>query len=129
MQYGIRLPEPGACVDVYNSLSVLYTDWKEKLKNLYRKDCKMKKDMQAKQLMAYFICRHLADCFFDDRLKTGLAFCMHATQIVMCLADNDADFAETARQYSEEIEYASENLEAVFDFLEKGQKEIDDIFR
>ncbi len=117
-RYGITLPEKEKWTTVYENLTVLHAEWRRKLKRLSDAQSTLENDMAAKQLLTYFVFRHLADSFFDGRIKTGIAFCLHAVEVILCLSASDADFTETARQYSEEIEYAAENTEALFAFLE-----------
>lgn len=119
-KFSISLSEPGCYVDLYNSLENLHPEWKIKIRKLSKsKTNSIENDMQVRQLLAYFVFRHLADCFFADRLRTGIAFSVHATQIILALSQDKADFPETARQYSEEIEYSLDNMETILSFLEK----------
>ncbi len=122
--FGVSLPSPGDYYPIYRGLTVLHKTWHEKLSRLLKtRKAVPHLDMPTRQLIAYFVCRHLADCFFDGRLHVGLAFCLHGAELVLYASDSETDFLETARQYSEEIEYAAENMESIFNMLESMQTE------
>lgn len=119
-KFSLSLSEPDSYKGLYDSLENLHPDWKIKISNFSNaKTDFIADDMQVRQLLAYFVFRHLADYFFEDRLCTGIAFSIHATQMILALSQDKVDFQETARQYSEEIEYSAENVERILLFLEK----------
>lgn len=83
------------------------------------------------QLAVYFIYRHLADAIDDGRYAERVAFSLLSTRTVAALAaleaarqgsDLLAALLEVARCYSAEVEYSTENVEALLCELEKCVK-------
>ncbi len=104
---------------LYESLEILCPPWKERLPRLRKPTAIEVPHMVKRQLLAYFIFRHLAGGLSDGRYRTRIAFALHATECILRLAKSEADFLEAARAYSEEIEYSDKNLSAVLDALEE----------
>ncbi len=117
--YGIILPD-GDWTAVYAGLEILHPDWRERIKRLSASHTVGNLPLSAvKQLLAYFICRHLGDGLLDGRYRTRIAFALHATKMILRLADTYEELLDAARQYSEEIEYSAENMDALFALLEQ----------
>ncbi len=103
----------------YGGLEILHASWADKVKTLSEKREQAPiSDLPKKQLMAYFVYRHLADGREDGRYVPRISFALHATKIISRLSSSDAEFLDTARRYSEEVEYAAENMERVLSVLE-----------
>lgn len=77
-------------------------------------------------LLCYFVYRHLAGALEDGRFCARAAFAVHATQFISALCAANAcenqkfhlgTALDIARQYSTEIEYSDENLEAILSAL------------
>ncbi|MBQ7036336.1 MAG: flagellin lysine-N-methylase [Clostridia bacterium] len=116
-KFGLSIPEPS--FDFYTSLSVLHDSWTEKL-SLLRAPMGENQEthMAAKRLFAYFVYRHLADLYFEGREAAGVAFCLYAVKTVLNLSADMADFLDTARRFSEEIEYDTDNVQRIINMLE-----------
>ncbi len=103
----------------YETLEMLSPGWKERLPRLAKPAGETAPDMAKRQLLAYFIFRHLAGGLTDGRYRTRIAFSLHAAETILRIAESEDDFLEAAREYSEEIEYSDENLGALLDAIEK----------
>lgn len=83
------------------------------------------------QLAVYFCYRHLAGALQDGRYRQRLAFCAVSVQILrrMCIGRRAAygectlaHLAELARQYSSELEYSEDNLQAMLGWCDGRKK-------
>ncbi len=116
-RFEISVPSPSFAF--YNSLNVLHEDWREKLLPLKSPAPKgTETDIAARRLFAYFVYRHLADLYFEGREEGGIAFCIYAVKTIMHLSSDMEGFLDTARRFSEEIEYDLENTERILNMLE-----------
>lgn len=132
---GARLPEKdfAAWARFYTNLERLDTAWDTVLsapQSAPQTDCFCFPDKESalffENLLCYFVYRHLAGALEDGRFCARAAFAVHATQFIsaLCAANalkNQKFHLETAldivRQYSTEIEYSDENLEAILSAL------------
>lgn len=132
---GAHLPQksPAAWAAFYAALERLDHGWDAALETL----CTLPPDAFAapfmkeaelffENLLCCFLYRHLAGALDDGNLSVHAAFCVHGVQFLWALyracakehAGFDVDLAlNLVRQYSTEIEYSAENLEAVLDAL------------
>lgn len=132
---GAHLPQknPAAWAAFYAALERLDHGWDAALETLctlppdgfaapFAKDCAP----FFENLLCCFLYRHLAGALDDGNLVSRTAFCVHGVQFLWALyracakehAGFDFDLAvDLVRQYSTEIEYSDENLEAVSDAL------------
>jgi len=118
-RYDIILPDAD-WMTVYTGLEILHSDWRERIKGLADPPAADGLPLApVKQLLAYFICRHLGDGLSDGRYRTRIAFALHATHMILHIADTYSALLDVARQYSEEIEYSAENMETLFGLLEQ----------
>ena len=97
---------------LYRDMPHLYPSWEDVLAGFSTAHPPMP-DMPLRRLCAYFVHRHLSGGFSDGRWRARLAFCLHATEVICRLTPTPEDLPETARRYSEEIEYSEENLETL----------------
>ncbi len=71
------------------------------------------------RLLVYFLYRHIPDALDDGRLSERVAFAAHSVKVLrlLCAANgNTLDaLAELSRQYSSEIEYSDENIDALLE--------------
>ena len=69
------------------------------------------------RLLVYFLYRHTADSLFDGRFDKRVAFAVHSVKVLRLLCtDNNIDtLAELARAYSAEIEYSTDNIDALLE--------------
>ncbi len=76
-------------------------------------------ELPLKNLVVYFLYRHLPSMLFDGDLCSKVKFAVLATAFIHTLAVNSEGvyidlLCDYARMFSAEIEYSDENLEAVF---------------
>ena len=117
---------------VYLSLERLEESWTEKLENLaaFSFDEKVFAETEfqipLEQLAAYFLFRHLGDSFFDGTILQRVRFSLMSCYMIGALweytnSTKIEDMADLARQYSAEIEYSEENMDALL-YLEETEK-------
>ncbi len=73
-------------------------------------------ELAWEQLLLYFVYRHLSESIYDGRFRERLGFCLLSVLILqgLCQPEDSLDtLVELARQYSAEIEYSDENMEAI----------------
>lgn len=123
---GITLPSLSGkeWAEFYKSLERLDTAWDERLKLLLNEPCDMPQEFEIpfEQLLAVFLFRHSGDNFGVWELCTAAAFAVHACDIIsrlfLALPEQTMEnLAEIVREYSAEIEYSEENLDAIFELL------------
>lgn len=132
---GVHLPQksPAVWADFYSDLERLDKSWDavlEKLRLLPTAayNVPFAKDAESffENLFCYLLYRHLAGALENGDYAARTAFAVHAVQLLWALyranAKNstafDFDLAkDLVRQYSTEIEYSEENLEAVLRLL------------
>lgn len=134
---GIVMPQKSVSewCGVYRRLERLDPLWDETLDMWEQSDIlSLPKEEDAKliceQLLHYFIYRHFAKGFDDDRYYECVAFAIQSTLVIcsIALAYRDkngslvlSDWVEIARQYSSEIEYSEENMQELFDVLAQNR--------
>jgi len=109
----------------YQSLEQLdpaWNEWLEKLKHVPLRMPGEKWDAAFERLTHYFMYRHVSDVYSDEEfsLKTAfavLSVCMIRALCGAVIAQKGTleldDLVDIARMYSSEIEYSSENVEAI----------------
>ncbi len=114
-KYGLQEPKK-EWVSVYKNLSHLNLDWE---KSFWRLTKSPEKEMYTvfPSLFSYFLHRHFAGGLLDGRFSVRLLFCLHASEMILRMSESPAAVCGVARQYAEEIEYAEENMEALFEKL------------
>ncbi len=128
-KHNISLPDISLSewADIYLSLERLDDEWSEKLSLLKGSvpDNNNVSDIEAEQLLIYFIYRHLADGLSYGWLQERIAFAALSVHIIraLCAVCNEP-VAVIARMYSSEIEYSEENMEALLNTL-GGKQMID----
>lgn len=132
---GAHLPQksPAAWAEFYCALERLDRSWDTALDTLrtlpsdaFAAPFMKEAELFFENLLCCFLYRHLAGALDDGNLSVRAAFCVHGVQFLWALyracakdhAGFDFDLAlNLVRQYSTEIEYSDENLEAVLDAL------------
>ena len=97
------------------SLEYLDNDHK-KIFSLYTSSIEneAKYEMILERVLAYRIYRHCSSAESDGELKQSLGFCLFCERLLSSAArTSDLDLFELARIFSEEIEYSSDNTEAI----------------
>ena len=98
------------------SLERLEESWAERiaiLKSAAWKSLPQGMEIPMEQLMVYLLWRHLAPACDDGDREGRLLYCIVMWQL-LCMMHTD-DLTELARQYSAEIEYSDENMDAILD--------------
>ena len=119
--------------DIYLELERLEAPWTDRLMELKETDLSdapdldtPEWDMAFEQLLVYFLYRQLPFALDDGEYEGRAAFCVLSYRIIRELCQVHAvlhgdvsldDLVEIARQYSAEIEYSDENVEALLDAL------------
>ena len=120
----------------YYRLERLDAEWDKELENLGEinnidNDLFLSEEFEIafEQLLFYFIYRHMADGIYDERIRERIAFSILSTDMIkaLCAVKNKTmgetkidDLIDYSRRYSAEIEYSSENIDTMLDFLEKN---------
>lgn len=131
----MKIPERSLTewADIYLELERLETSWTERLQELKCTDISQAPildtpewEIAFEQLLVYFLYRQLPFALDDGEYEGRAAFCVLSYSIIRDLCRVHAvlhgsvnldDLVETARQYSAEIEYSDENVEALLDAL------------
>lgn len=95
--------------ELYSQIELLDTDFPKR----FSPDIPHVTDEYFKKLAAYFVYRH----FFELGEKLCLRF---AAASVIMIAAMGGDVAASAKDYSKEVEYDTDNLEKICDFLENS---------
>ena len=119
--------------DIYLELERLEADWTDRLEELKQTDLSQAPvldtpewEVAFEQLLVYFLYRQLPFALDDGEYEGRAAFCVLSYRIIRALCRVHAvlygsvdldDLVEIARQYSAEIEYSDENVEALLDAL------------
>ena len=119
--------------DIYLELERLEADWTDRLEELKQTDLSQAPvldtpewEVAFEQLLVYFLYRQLPFALDDGEYEGRAAFCVLSYHIIRALCRVHAvlhgsvaldDLVEIARQYSAEIEYSDENVEALLDAL------------
>ena len=119
---GTSLPEKTTSqwAEIYRSLERLDSAWDTVLNTLTlpQKPLDVEWDRPFINLAAYFLYRHLPAALDDGEVEAHVAFCVLSVQMLRRLfaaapTQDMATLAELARLYSSEIEYSTENTDAL----------------
>lgn len=131
----MKIPERSLTewADIYLELERLETSWTERLQELKCTDISQAPildtpewEIAFEQLLVYFLYRQLPFALDDGEYEGRAVFCVLSYCIIHDLCRVHAvlhgsvnldDLVEIARQYSAEIEYSDENVEALLDAL------------
>ncbi len=105
--------------EFYRGLERLDSRWDEYLS--YLDSCKvievsLNDEKQAKNLLCYFLYRHLPSALDDGDIGSKIAFAVHACRVIFTLAQK-YPVEDAARMYSAEIEYSDENTDEILSAL------------
>lgn len=83
-------------------------------------------EIAREQMLIYFVYRHTAEGFYGGDTRERLAFAVISDKLLMALcaahrATSVHELADIARQYSAEIEYSEENMEALLSLLKQAE--------
>ncbi len=123
--FDVELPDKSLdeWIEVYLSLEILDPEWTRILEDANR--CKSfrteffetpKGQNIQRQLLIYFLYRHMGDGIYDGTLAARVGFAVLGLSMIkyLCAASESPDvdtFKDLARRYSAEIEYCCENTE------------------
>jgi len=131
----MNIPERSlsAWADIYLELERLEAPWTDRLVELKETDISQTPALDTsewevafEQLLVYFLYRQLPFALDDGEYEGRAAFCVLSYRIIRDLCRVHAvlhggvgldDLVDIARQYSAEIEYSDENVEALLDAL------------
>jgi len=123
----IRLTDVSKCVDLLLSLEIMDKEWERLLSSIDKNKLILSVngyEREFKNLLLYFLYRHITYGEYDKSIDTVVNFCAFSALIAVSLcsyfAKSQEDIIEICRLYSAEIEYSTENTEAIMDALERG---------
>lgn len=110
-------------VEIYLSLEMLDNTWNEMLNRLKISDNIQFTNTDAhekalKNLLVYFVYRHLGESVFDGNFNGRLLFAIVSCYMILAICNIGYSVEDVARMYSSEIEYSDENLDKLIDFLQ-----------
>ena len=130
-KFNIKTPKKSVYnwVDIYLKLERLDNVWSEMLERIKSTDdiqftlpCTYKKEL--KNLLIYFIYRHLGESVYDGNFNGRLLFAIISCYMISTLCRIGYNIEEVARMYSSEIEYSDENLNTLIELLQNESLEI-----
>lgn len=114
--------------DEFLKLERLNDEWTDKLKrtNFLSLNTPQKNSVALEQIAYYFIHRHVSAAIDETDLKSRLAFCVLSLLIINSVCSyvsNGEEYSlkvicDVARDYSAEIEYSDDNVNALLDILD-----------
>lgn len=117
-KYNISFPQRSLkqWADFYLSLERMDNEWTVLLEGL--RDSHLTNpeyDSRCGNLLSYFIYRHIPDAYYDGEIAPRAAFALLSTRIInaLCAVHGFDKIINISRLYSAEIEYSTENLNAV----------------
>lgn len=137
-EFGIFVPDilSNEVIEKYFELERLDIQWDKELNGLRMLDKTDNSlfssedfEIAFEQLIIYFLYRHMPDGLYDGKIKERIAFSILSVMTIKALCAAKAkikgkicieDLIDYARRYSAEIEYSSENIDMILDFLERG---------
>lgn len=130
-KFNIKIPEKSVYdwVDIYLKLERLDNVWGEMLERIKSTDdiqftlpCTYEKEL--KNLLIYFIYRHLGESIYDGNFNGRLLFAIISCYIISTLCRIGYNIEDVSRMYSSEIEYSDENLSTLIELLQNESLEI-----
>lgn len=114
--------------DEFLKLERLNDEWTDKLKrtNFFSLNTPQKNSVAFEQIAYYFIHRHVSAAIDETDLKSRLTFCVLSLLIInsVCSSVSNGEeyslkvICDVARDYSAEIEYSDDNVNALLDILD-----------
>ncbi len=129
-QFNIIFPQKSVneWIDIYLNLERLDNNWDELLNTLKSAEktnvsCSYHNEKALKNLLTYFIYRHLSESIYDGMFKSRLLFSILSCYIISALCNFKLNIEDVARMYSSEIEYSDENLNTLIELLQNESLE------
>ena len=111
-------------VDIFLKLEMLNENWGNLLQRLKSEEIfEFKNEKALKNLLIYFIYRHLGESVYDGNFKGRLLFAILSCKIISALCGLNISVEETAVMYSSEIEYSDENMNFLIELLQNESPE------
>ena len=130
-KFNIKTPKKSVYnwVDIYLKLERLDNVWSEMLERIKSTDDIQFKlpytyEKELKNLLIYFIYRHLGESVYDGNFNGRLLFAIISCYMISTLCRIGYNIEEVARMYSSEIEYSDENLNTLIELLQNESLEI-----
>ena len=118
------LPEksPAQWAEFFLSLERMDEKWTARLEKLGECDAfNVPNTTEFEQLLAYFLYRHVPECYEDFESESKILFAVLSVQIIAALFGKSGgtveELIDIARAYSAEIEYSDENPQKIYDEL------------
>lgn len=105
-------------------LEILDLDWQNKINSVDVLNYpEIENELVFEQLLCYFVYRHVCNCLGEFGPKIGLIFSILSALYIASFANKlSLSILEVARAYSSEIEYSNQNLQSVFDYIERNHR-------
>ncbi|MBQ2968007.1 MAG: flagellin lysine-N-methylase [Clostridia bacterium] len=114
---GVALPDRN-WKEMFLRLERLDSAWDACVEALGKDKKRTVPQLQAEQLLVYFLYRHLSGALEDGRYLERILFCALSTKVVCDIfAGTENAFGDIARMYSAEIEYSEQNTEEILEAL------------
>ena len=124
-KFSIEFPKKSVYewVDIYTQLEILDDDWMTLLSKLKSSEITQitlsnSLNNELKNLLIYFIYRHLSESIYDGKFNGRLLFAILSCHMISTLTITNHKIEDIARMYSSEIEYSNENLSSLIDLLQ-----------
>ncbi len=127
-KFNIKMPEVSIYewANFYLDLERLDNDWTailNTLKAINDIPFTFSYDKALKNLLTYFIYRHLGESIYDGNFNGRLLFAIISCKMISALCKIGYDIENVARMYSSEIEYSEENLNILINFMQSKSLE------
>lgn len=129
-KFTIKFPQKSIreWVDIYTKFEMLDDNWSILLNELkkmedFQLSFSCSNNKAFKNLLIYFIYRHLGESIYDGNFKGRLLFAILSCYIISALCNETHKIEDIARMYSSEIEYSDKNLSTLIDLLQEENLE------
>lgn len=106
-------------IECLNNLEYLNESHKKLFQNY---SSSLETSIDLTRVLAYLIYRHCTEAFGENEHCISLGFCLFLERLLASMAENNKnyDIMELARILSEEIEYSTDNIEAIKTLIEES---------
>ena len=115
-------------VEIYSNLEMLDNNWGNLLNDLKSNEnasfSPHYSNNALKNLLIYFIYRHLGESIYDGNFNGRLLFAIISCYMILALCKIGYSIEDVARMYSSEIEYSDENLNKLIDLMQSKSLEV-----
>lgn len=127
-EYGIRITKDTltAFKDFLLTLEILDAGWLSDLTKIVLLDfdlSEIESQTVIEQLLCYFIYRHVSTAKTEEELLVKLIFSLLSTEFIISVAKSTGQSVfDVARSYSAEIEYSNDNLDKIYDYIDRNHR-------